>query len=246
MKNKIQELNKLEQLSGGNTYIHKLHHTVKLLATGVFIITVISFDRYDLWQLIPYIFYPTLLMALSKTPYSMLFKRFMIALPFCLFAGVSNMIFDRSFVSFFAIVLRTYLCVMAVLLLVSVTPFSEIANSMRRLRIPGIFVTIFEMTYRYISVLLEEAYSMYIAYSLRSANGKGIKMKDMGSFAGQLLLRSFDRADCVYNAMKCRGYALYALPQSRQNPMLKDFIFFVLVCVFCIVFRFISNILCYA
>ena len=238
MNNKIQELSALEQLSGGDTFVHRLHPTVKLLATAIFIITVISFDRYALEQLIPYIFYPTLLMMLSETPYSMLFKRFMIALPFCLFAGISNIIFDKSIIPFFTIILRTYLCVMAVLLLVSVTPFSEIAGSMRRLRIPGIFVTIFEMTYRYIGVLLEEAYSMYIAYSLRSANGKGIKMRDMGSFAGQLLLRSFDRADRVYNAMKCRGYALHALPQSRQSLMLKDFIFFALVCIFCVTFRF--------
>jgi cobalt/nickel transport system permease protein len=238
VNNKIQELSALEQLSGGDTLVHRLHPTVKLLATAIFIITVISFNRYALEQLIPYIFYPTLLMMLSETPYSMLFKRFMIALPFCLFAGISNIIFDKSIIPFFTIILRTYLCVMAVLLLVSVTPFSEIAGSMRRLRIPGIFVTIFEMTYRYIGVLLEEAYSMYIAYSLRSANGKGIKMRDMGSFAGQLLLRSFDRADRVYNAMKCRGYALHALPQSRQSLMLKDFIFFVLVCIFCVIFRF--------
>ena len=237
MKNKIRELTALELLSGRDTYIHRLHPTAKLLATAVFIITVLSFDRYALRQLIPYIFYPTLLMLLSETPYSMLFKRFMIALPFCLFAGISSIIFDRNYIPFFAIMLRTYLCVMAVLLLVSITPFSEIANSMRRLRIPGTFVTIFEMTYRYIGVLVEEAYSMYIAYSLRSVNRKGIKMKDMGSFAGQLLLRSFDRAERVYNAMKCRGYALHALPQNRQPIMLKDFIFFVLVCIFCVIFR---------
>jgi cobalt/nickel transport system permease protein len=78
---------------------------------------------------------------------------------------------------------------------------------------------------------------MYIAYSLRNAGGKGIKMRDMGSFAGQLLLRSFDRSDRIYNAMKCRGYSLSATAQSRQSFMLKDFIFFAMVCVFCIVVR---------
>jgi len=241
MKNKILELTALEQLSGGDTFVHRLHPMAKLLATAVFIIAVISFDRYAFEQLIPFVFYPTLLMMLSETPYSMLFKRFMIALPFCLFAGIGNIIFDKSIIPFFTIILRAYLCVMAVLLLVSVTPFSEIAGSMRRLRVPGIFVTIFEMTYRYIGVLLEEAYSMYIAYSLRSANGKGIKMRDMGSFAGQLLLRSFDRADRIYNAMKCRGYSLDVLQQNKQPIMLKDFIFFVLVCIFCVTFRFIQR-----
>jgi cobalt/nickel transport system permease protein len=241
MKHRIQELNALEQLSSGDTFIHRLHPMAKLLSAIFFVITVISFDRYDLRQLVPYIFYPTLLMALSETPYSMLFKRFMVAFPFCFFAGISNLIFvpaPYGVISFFTIIFRTYLCVMAVLLLVSTTPFFEIANSMRLLRIPNIFIVIFEMTYRYICVLLEEVHSMYIAYSLRSAGAKGIKMRDMGSFAGQLLLRSFDRADRIYSAMKCRGYALCTMPQNGRNFTLKDFIFFATVCFFCIGLRF--------
>ncbi|MCL1967451.1 MAG: cobalt ECF transporter T component CbiQ [Fibromonadales bacterium] len=241
MKHRIQELNALEQLSGGDTFIHRLHPMAKLLSAVFFIITVISHDRYALRQLIPYVFYPTLLMALSETPYSMLLKRFMVAFPFCFFAGVSNLIFvpaPYGVISFFTIIFRTYLCVMAVLLLVSTTPFFEIANSLRFLKIPNIFIIIFEMTYRYICVLLEEVHSMYIAYSLRSASAKGIKMRDMGSFAGQLLLRSFDRADRIYNAMKCRGYALHILPHNGRNFMLKDFIFFAAICFFCIWFRF--------
>lgn len=253
MKNKMQALYALEQLSGGNTCVHRLHPMVKLLTTVIFIVMVVSFDRYAFGRLIPYIFYPTLLMALSETPYSMLLKRFLIALPFCLFAGITNVIFDRAsaftigdiavsygIVSFFTILFRTYLCVMAVLVLVSVTPLSEVTGAMRRLRIPHIFVTMFEMTYRYIGVLFEEAYSMYIAYTLRSTKAKGIEIKDMGSFVGQLLLRSFDRADRIYNAMKCRGYALHSFPQSDRKLTQGDFIFLALTCFLCIAFRFVN------
>jgi cobalt/nickel transport system permease protein len=253
MKSIIQELYALEQLSGGSSCVHKLHPAVKLLTTVVFIITVVSFDRYAFYQLTPYIFYPALLMALSETPYSMLLKRFLIALPFCLFAGITNILFDRAptftigvitvsygVVSFFTILFRTYLCVMAILLLVSVTPLAQITNSMRRLKTPYIFIVMFEMTYRYIGVLVTEAYSMFTAYSLRSAGTKGIVMKDMGSFTGQLLLRSFDRADRVYNAMKCRGYALNALPQSGGKLKTHDFIFCFVTCLLCITFRVID------
>ena len=251
MKNKIQELYALEKLAGNNSCIHALHPTVKLLATLVFIITVISFDRYSFGRLVPYIFYPTILMALSETPYSMLLKRFLPALPFCFFAGAANIMFDRApafmtggitvsygVVSFFTILFRVYLCVMSVLILVSVTPFSQIVNSLRRLRIPHIFIIVLEMTYRYIGVLLEEVYSMYTAYSLRSSNAKGIEMKDMGSFAGQLLIRSFDRADRVYNAMKCRGYALQNILQDSGKLTANDAVFFAVTCILCTVFRF--------
>ena len=253
MKNEIHALYALEQLSSGTTYIHRLHPVVKIAASAVFIVTVVSFNRYSLGRLFPYIFYPMVLMALSETPYAMLFKRFLVALPFCLFAGISNVLFDRTIafslgavpvsfgtISLITILFKTYLCVMAVLLLVSVTPLSELTNAMRRLRIPTIFMVMFEMTYRYIGVLLNEAYSMTIAYSLRSSGRKGIQMKDMGAFVGQLLIRSFDRADRVYNAMKCRGYAFQNIPRRSRKAALNDIVFFAVVFLWCITFRFID------
>jgi len=253
MINKIHELYALEQLAAGGSSIHKLHPLAKLLTSVVFIVTVVSFNRYALGRLIPYIFYPMLLMALSETPYSMLFKRFLVALPFCLFAGISNLFFDRTIaftvggimvsyglVSLITILFKTYLCVMAVLILVSVTPFSALTGEMRRLRIPGIFITMFEMTYRYIGVLLIQAYSMNIAYSLRCSNKRRIEMKDMGSFAGQLLLRSFDRADRVYNAMKCRGYALQNISRNSRRLALSDVVFFAGISLLYVTFRLVD------
>ena len=253
MKNKIHELYALEQLAAGDTGIHRLHPLVKLLASAVFIVTVVSFDRYALGRLIPYVFYPMLLMAVSETPYAMLLKRFLAALPFCLFAGISSVIFDREIaftiggiavsfgaISLITILFKTWLCVMAVLILVSVTPLAEITGAMRRLRTPNIFIIMFEMTYRYIGVLLNEAYSMGIAYSLRSTAKKGIGMRDMGSFAGQLLIRSFDRAGRVYNAMKCRGYALQNISTNSGKLAFKDIVFFVAVSALCVIFRVVD------
>ncbi|MCL2159552.1 MAG: cobalt ECF transporter T component CbiQ [Oscillospiraceae bacterium] len=252
MRNKVLELYALEQLSGADSCVHRLHPTAKLLATLVFIITVVSFDRYAFFRLVPYVFFPTLLTALSGTPYSMLIKRFLIALPFCVFAGITNVIFDRStafvvaglsvsggVVSLFAILFRAYLCVMAALLLVSVTPLASLTDSMQKLKVPYVFVAVFEMTYRYIGVLFEEAYSMYVAYSLRSAKkkGKGIEIADMGAFIGQLFLRSFDRAERIYNAMKCRGRALRPPAQGGKKPALKDVVFCAVTCFLCVALR---------
>jgi cobalt/nickel transport system permease protein len=253
MKNTLRELYALEQLSGGSTCVHRIHPAAKLLATAVFIITAVSFDRYSFGRLVPYVFFPTLLMAFSETPYAMLLKRFLIALPFCLFAGAANVLFDRApaftaggvtisygVVSLFTILLRVYLCVMAVLVLVAVTPLSEMVHSMRRLKIPHVFVIVFEMTYRYIGVLFEEAYSMYTAYTMRSPNAKGIRMRDMGSFTGQILVRSVDRADRVYTAMKCRGYALQTLPKNGRKPAAGDVVFLAVTCFLCVLFRVVN------
>jgi len=249
----IRELYALEQLSTGKSCVHNLHPIVKLVTTMIFIITVASFDRYALGRLVPYIFYPTVLMALSETPYSMLLKRLLIALPFCLFAGITNIIFDRTaafaisgvfisygMISLFVILFKMYLCVMAVLILISVTPLAEITAAMRRLKIPDIFAAVFEMTYRYIGVLFSEAYTMHTAYTLRSAGGKGIAMRDMGSFVGQLLLRSIDRAERVYNAMNCRSYDTHTAQQSGKTIKWQDIAFCMIVCILFITLRVIN------
>lgn len=219
IRSRIQEIYSLEQLSGRKSAVHDRHPLVKLLSALVYIVLVVSFDRREFGRLIPFVFYPIVLMALSDTPWSPVLKRVAVSIPFCLLAGISNIIFDRAaalaiggltvsmgVVSFFSILFRTFLCVTAVLILVAVSPFSQLADQLRRWHVPEIFVTLFEMIYRYIGVLLDEVSTMYTAYMLRSTEHKGLQMRHMGSFVGQLLIRSYDRAERVYNAMKCRGY----------------------------------------
>ena len=241
----------LEELADGNSAIHCLHPMGKLLSAILFIVTVVSVGRYDLVGLIPYLFYPFLLMPLSETPYCPVLKRLALALPFSLFAGVSNIIFDTKtaffignfvvsfgLLSFFVILLKTYLLVMAVLILVSTTTLQALSGQMVRLKVPAVIVMLIMMTYRYISILLNEASSMITAYTLRSPKGKGIKITDMGSFVGQLLLRSIDRASRVYAAMKCRGFQGAAGYAPKRRATGKDVVFCALVCGLALAFRF--------
>ncbi|MDR1616665.1 MAG: cobalt ECF transporter T component CbiQ [Syntrophomonadaceae bacterium] len=253
IQNSVQNIYTLENLAAGGTVIHRLHPAAKMLSALFFIVTVVSFDRYAVLSLTPFVFYPAVLMALSETPHLMMFKRFFAALPFCLFAGIANVIFERSAafslggltvsfgtISLITLLFRTYLCVMAVLILIATTPVMEITGQLRRVRVPAIFVTLFEMTYRYTGVLLEEAAFMHTAYSLRGRSQKGIEMRHMGSFVGQLIIRSFDRAERVYAAMKCRGYALREFHARERKFTARDMVFAAMVFSFCVFFRMVS------
>ena len=62
-------------------------------------------------------------------------------------------------------------------------------------------------------------------------------MKHMGSFAGSLLLRSFDRAGRVYSAMKCRGYGRQFRREVGRPWRKADVIFTVTVCMLCVLCR---------
>jgi len=247
---RVHELRALENLSAKQTMIHRLHPLVKILSAFIFIIIVASFGRYDFIRLIPYLFYPFIMMSLAGLPYKVLLLRVAIALPFCLFAGISNVIFERAtaitiggiavsfgVISLLTILIKMYLCVMAALLLIATTPFTELTAQLRRMRVPMIFVMIFETTFRYISVLLEEVHSMIIAYKLRSGTKKAIDMKHMGAFVGQLVLRGFDRAERVHMAMRCRGYSLSNVPAAPGNVGSGDIIMLLMMCIPAILLR---------
>jgi len=250
---RANELRALENLSAGKTVIHRLHPLAKLLSALVFIVMVVSFGRYDFARLVPFLFYPFVMMALAELPYKMLLSRMLIALPFCLFAGISNVIFDRAAaftvggvtvtagaLSLAVILLKMYLCVMAALLLVATTPLTELAAQLRCIHVPAVFVMVFEMTFRYIGVFFEEAYSMTTAYQLRSGNKKALEMRHMGTFVGQLILRGFDRAERVHAAMRCRGYSPEHITPERRQFMGTDALALAAVCLPSVLFRFFA------
>ncbi|MDD2620711.1 MAG: energy-coupling factor transporter transmembrane component T, partial [Syntrophomonadaceae bacterium] len=189
----MAEMNTLERLASGKTVVHRLPPIVKFFATLIYLVAVISFNRYEIFGLMPFFFYPAILMALSETPYRPLLKRLVFALPFVLLAGLANLIYDREtafllagtavsygLLSFFSVVLKAVLSVMAVLILVSTTSLRDLSRALRKAKVPSLFVDLLVLSYRYLSVLLAEAGTMYTAYLLRSPAAKGIRLRHMG------------------------------------------------------------------
>jgi cobalt/nickel transport system permease protein len=228
----------LERLGRGDSPVHGLNTGVKAAAAVLFLALVISFPSKNVSGLVGFALYPAFMMALSGTPYRPLLARLVFAMPFALFAGLSNLFFMRGaaftlggftvsagLVSFASIMLKTFLCVFATLILISTTPFTELCALLTGPRGLGILGLQVVLSYRYVSVLLDEAQSMRTAYLLRAPSEKAVRMRDMGSFLGQLLLRSFDRAGRVYYAMKCRGFCGVYHPRERRPLRRADFIF---------------------
>jgi cobalt/nickel transport system permease protein len=254
MYNKIGEIFTLEDLSGGNSVIHRLHPGVKILCASVFVITVLSFDRYALRPLLPFLFYPSVLIALGDLPPALLLRRASLALPFCLFTGISNCVFEREaafylgslavsfgFLSLCTLLLRALLCASAALILIATIPWPELTAQCRRFHVPGIFISVLELCCRYIAVLFSEARSMYTAYCLRNRRAKGIALAHAGSFVGCLFLRGADRAERIYAAMKCRGYDREQNKAGNVRPLRSaDILFLAAAVSLCVLFRFLD------
>lgn len=219
IKSNLQDIALLENLSNKDTFIHNLHPITKIITTIIYIILVVSLNMYNLSKLIPFFVYIYLLSQLSELTQKFLFKKFMFALPFCLCFGISNIFLNTDIaitlqgfnitygmISFISIMLKTYLTIASIFILISTTNLRDIYASLEKLKVPNIFITQLNLTYRYISTLINEADTMYTSYKLKDVNSKGIRLKYIGSFLGSLLLRSMNKANKIYIAMKLRGY----------------------------------------
>ncbi|MDR2184432.1 MAG: cobalt ECF transporter T component CbiQ [Treponema sp.] len=236
MQDKFGDIYALEQAALGRSPIHRLHPGAKIAAALCYIAAVISFDRYSFSRLLPFLLYPSVLIALAELSPRLFVKPALAALPFCLFAGLSNLFLERTplfviagfgpwsipvtrgFVSLCTLLLRSCLCVAAVLILAATTPFHRLSAQLRRFHIPALFITVIEIMYRYMGVLAGEVRSMVRAYTLRGG-GRGIAIMHMGSFIGQLLIRSVRRAERIYAAMQCRGYAGVKAVPGVPDPL---------------------------
>jgi cobalt/nickel transport system permease protein len=232
----------LEDLAAASSPVHRIHPLAKLITTVVYVVTVVSFPGGNLSGLMAFLIYPVILMSVSGLPFRPLFTRLLPALPFSLMGGIGNLFIlrERAFVwgslvitvgmiSFASILLKTFLTVFALLFLSATIPFSRLLSQMRLLRVPELICFQFAMTYRYLSVLWGEAAAMVTAYKLRGG-GKGVQIKDSGPFLGQLILRSFDRAGRVYQAMRCRGFrGSFPVPGESAPFRLGDGLYTVLL-----------------
>lgn len=215
----LYELKQTDELAAMDSPVHRFSALSKLLVTLVYLITVMSFHKYDLTGVFMMALYPYIAFQLSGLSFAMCLHKMRYVIPLVALIGVFNPFFDREMIlkigplalsggmiSFLTLLVKGILCLTASFLLVSTTRIDDLCGALRKLHVPSLLVTVFMLTFRYISVLTEEAAVMSDAYHLRAPGQKGIAFEAWGSFLGQLLLRSMDRAKELYGAMLLRGY----------------------------------------
>jgi cobalt/nickel transport system permease protein len=114
-----------------------------------------------------------------------------------------------------SVVSKAFLSVSAVVLLSATTSFAGILQSMERLRVPRSLVQIVSFAYRYLFVIVEEALRMRRARDARLFGGRWLwHSRVIGQMIGTLFLRSYERAERVYQAMIARGFDPAARPRQ--------------------------------
>lgn len=219
MQRAMSELAEMDELAARYSPIHVLHPVAKLLTTILFVSVTISFDKYDLGGLMPMVLWVILLFQISDLEVKGCLYKMRFVLPLVMAVGLFNPFFDREIrlqlgglaisggvISMVTLMLKGVFCLMASYLLMATTSIDKLCAALRRLPIPKMLVTLLLLTYRYVGVMTQELAVMTEAYQLRAPGQKGIHISAWGSFLGQLLLRSMDRAQELYSSMLLRGY----------------------------------------
>jgi len=247
----VLDFRRLDELSSGATPLHCLDPRAKVLVTFCFVVTVVSFGRYEVTALLPFFLFPVALIALGDLPARFIAKKIILVLPFAVLVGILNPLFDRSilirlgpvgisggWLSSASITLRAILTVGAALVMVGITGFPAICRALESMGLPRVFATQLMFLYRYIFVLTEEGGRASRARELRSFGKRGTGIGSFGPLVGHLLLRTWFRAERVHMAMLARGFQGEFHTRHRLRFGGRELLFLVGWASFFIILRF--------
>ena len=245
-----RELAGIDELAALDSPVHRMHPVIKLLLTVIYIFTVVSVPKYELSRLVPLIVFPLVSYSVSTVPVRTCFHKLRFILPLVCLIGIWNPLMDRipvlmigrftvttGMLSFATLMLKGIFALMASFLLIATCGIEKICYALRSLHVPEMMVTLLMITFRYISLLLQEAGTMFNAYMLRAPDQKGVHYSAWGSFLGQLLLRSMDRAQVLYQSMELRGFDGSFHYAACVPPQLKDWLWFSAWCAVILALR---------
>ena len=72
---KAYDLGYMDELARQDTAVHRLDPRAKLVATFFFTVAVVSFDKYTLSAMVPFLAYPIFLIAVGRIPARYLCER---------------------------------------------------------------------------------------------------------------------------------------------------------------------------
>jgi len=211
---------RMDELARVDSPVHRLDARAKLVTSLVFVVTVMSYPRYEVSALMPLFVFPVSLAAAGRLPAGVLLGKLVVALPFAFFVGLFNPFLDRQagvqvgthvisggWLSFASILLRFTLTVGAALVLVASTGIHRLCAGMEQMGVPRVFAVQLLFLYRYFFVIGDEGLRMRRSVEIRSAGRpRAFGMRVYGHLVGSLLLRAIDRARRIHGTMLARGF----------------------------------------
>jgi cobalt/nickel transport system permease protein len=229
----------VEDLSGKKGVMQAINPIAKLVAIIGMIIASLLIT--NLSYLLAICIVPLVLAAASRIPFKHFFSRTalipmfaaVISIPVLFLTagspvwaanlgGINLAVTMEGIIKFAVFSVRVWFCVASLTLLILSTGFEKTLKLLSTIRVPTLIIQLFSLTYRYFFVSIEEAQSVLIAKEARTyvhkRNLNLQSLKDLGAIIASLFIRTYERSERVYLAMKARGFQIES---GNKNAMPK-------------------------
>jgi cobalt/nickel transport system permease protein len=235
----------VEDLSGKRGVMQAINPAAKLIAIVGMIVAALFIT--NLTHLLAICIVPLFLAVASRIPLKHFFERTamitlfsaIIALPAIFWtagtvvwstniAGYTLAVTQQGLTSSAVFTVRVWFCVASLIMLVLSTGFDRTLKLLSSLKVPTMIVQLFSLTYRYFFVSIHEAQSVLMAKEARTyVHKRNINLqslKDLGAVFSSLFIRTYERSERVYLAMKARGFEVSsdskaAMPKLRMRDV---------------------------
>ena len=216
----------IDEYSHLNSFIHRLDPRTKLVASLAFILAVVLTPASN-WRIFAIYFSMIVVMlVLSQLPPLYVLKRSLVIFPFVLLIAIFIPFFKEGQVAgsynvwlwqisitysglliLANVMVKSWLCILALILLSSTTRLDDLLKALRQLGIPQVMILILSFMYRYIFVLVDEVMRIQQARDSRNFGGSWLHhIKTIGHMVGTIFIRSYERGERIYAAMLARGF----------------------------------------
>ena len=219
----------LDQWSRGASPLHRRDPRVKIAAVLAFLVVLATAHRDLIWLGAAFLAILCLAARWARLPLAGALARAGVVLPFtAVFAAVSWLAGDPARGA--ALVMKSYLSALAVLLLVSTTPLPVLLRGFEMTGAPRFLLMVAQFLYRYLFVISEEAQHMRKAAMARGATvgglaGNAARFRAAAGALAVLFARSYGRAEEIHRAMLARSFPGYFRPLSELHLHRGDVVF---------------------
>ncbi len=199
----------VDRWSRGTSRLHARDPRAKILAVVAFLIVLATTPPH---AAVPLMIYTVLLLAgilIAGLPVGSVALRGMAVLPFSLTFGLISWLAGDALRAQ-ALVEKSYLSAVAVLLLAGTTPLPLLLQGLEALGTPRFLVMVTQFLYRYLFVISEQAQHFRLAAACREgAHKKHRRMRFRGAAGALAVLfaRSYYRAEGIHRAMLARSFS---------------------------------------
>ncbi len=200
----------LDRWSRGASVIHRRDARAKTVATLMFLVALATAHRSFLTVGLGYFAILVAVMIAARLPLGAALARAAVVLPFTAVFAVISLAAGEPLAAM-ALVEKSYLSALAVLVLLSTTPLPELLHGLEHMGVPRYLLMVVQFLYRYLFVISEEAQHMRAAAQAKSASMRRV-LFDRSKFGaaagalGVLFARSYAHADGIHQAMLARGF----------------------------------------